>query len=74
MKIVTSAVLGLSLLALSAGGVFAQDAAMKSDSMAHMSKSQMKMMDKCKAMDHDMMMKNKSCMAMMKKHPDMMNK
>ena len=37
-----------------------------------MSMSDKKMMTKCQGMDHDMMMKDKGCMKMMKMHPDMM--
>lgn len=38
-----------------------------------MSKSQMAMMNKCKGMAHEMMMKNRSCAKMMKMHPEMMS-
>ena len=44
---------------------------MKSGEMK-MSKSEMAAMNKCKAMSHDAMMKNKKCAAMMKKESDMM--
>lgn len=37
-----------------------------------MSAADKKMMAKCQGMSHDMMMKNKGCMKMMKMHPDMM--
>ena len=37
-----------------------------------MSMADKKMMAKCNGMSHDMMMKNKGCMKMMKMHPDMM--
>ncbi len=59
-----------------AGAAYAQSDSMAKDNMSpapmHMSKSKMAMMNKCKAMSHDAMMKNKGCMAMMKAHPDMM--
>jgi hypothetical protein len=70
-------------LALIAGApAFAQDA-MGKDSMnkggtassgsgMKMSAKDKKMMTKCQGMDHGMMMKNASCMKMMKMHPDMM--
>jgi len=38
-----------------------------------MSKSDTTMMKKCQGMSESAMMKNQKCMAMMKKHPDMMN-
>ncbi len=73
----------LNLLAASAlslalaAPALAQDAmssgAMSSGSSKPMSAMQMKKMTKCKAMSHDMMMKNSSCMKMMKMHPDMMS-
>lgn len=55
-------------------------AQMQSDSMSSgkmmsgkkMSAADKKMMTKCQGMSHDMMMKNKGCMKMMKMHPDMM--
>jgi hypothetical protein len=75
MKYFQSAAFGLSLLALSAGGAFAQNTMMKQDDMAkpmHMSKHDMKTMKKCQAMSHDKMMKKSSCMKMMKMHSDMM--
>ncbi len=46
--------------------------AMDSGSAMKMSPMAMKKMNKCKAMSHDMMMKNAGCMKMMKMHPDMM--
>ncbi|MGI8839548.1 MAG: hypothetical protein ACR2F8_01985 [Caulobacteraceae bacterium] len=66
----------LAMLAF-AGAACAQSDSMAKDNMSssssmHMSKSQMAMMNKCKGMSHDAMMKNKTCMAMMKAHPDMM--
>ncbi len=50
---------------------------MSTDHMAagsmKMSKAQMKTMNSCKAMSHDMMMKSAKCTKMMKMHPDMMS-
>jgi hypothetical protein len=43
-----------------------------SDSKMKMSMADKKMMTKCQGMGHDMMMKDKGCMKMMKMHPDMM--
>ena len=70
----------ITLIAISAMSiatpVLAQDAmmkgGMKSDKMMKMSAADTKMMKKCKAMSHDMMMKNAGCKKMMKMHPDMM--
>ena len=76
-----------SLAFIAGAPAFAQDAmgngAMASDSMhkggmmssgsgMKMSMKDKKMMTKCQAMDHDMMMKNAGCTKMMKMHPDMM--
>lgn len=68
---------------LAAGPAFAQmsnnsmsSGSMKSGSMKSgsmkMSASDKKMMAKCQGMSHDMMMKDKGCMKMMKMHPGMM--
>ena len=46
---------------------------MSSGSSMHMWHKHMKTMHKCKAMSHDMMMKNAGCKKMMKMHPDMMS-
>ena len=51
-------------------GAMGNGAMMSSD---HMSMADKKMMKKCGAMSHDMMMKNKRCMKMMKMHPGMMS-
>lgn len=53
----TMMMLGTLAFALSAGA----------PAMAHMTKSQMMMAKKCKAMSHHAMMRNKSCMAMKRK-------
>jgi uncharacterized protein involved in copper resistance len=45
---------------------------MMSGDKMKMSASDKKKMTKCQGMDHDMMMKDKGCMKMMKMHPDMM--
>ena len=63
-----SAALGLALLAFAGGSAVA----MPDGDMHKMSAKHMKKMRSCKAMDHDMMMKNRGCMKMMKMHPDMM--
>ncbi len=73
----------LTLIAASAFAVslaapaMAQDnmssGAMASSSSMKMSPMMMKKMNKCKAMSHDMMMKNASCMKMAKMHPEMMS-
>jgi hypothetical protein len=63
-----SAALGLALLAFAGGSAVA----MPDGAMHKMSAKHMKKMKSCQAMDHDMMMKNKGCMKMMKMHPDMM--
>ena len=73
----------LTLLTMSAMSIavatpsLAQDAmmkgGMKSDHMMKMSHADTMKMNSCKAMSHDMMMKNAGCMKMMKMHPDMMS-
>ena len=71
MKVVA---IGLAAVMLSSGAAYAQDS-MSKDSMSKggmMSKKDSMMMKKCQGMDHDKMMKSKSCMKMMKMHPDMM--
>jgi hypothetical protein len=80
MKLFQAASLGLSLLAISAGGALAQSGMTSSDTMSKpmaapmsMSKHDMKMMKTCQGMSHDMMMKKAGCMKMMKMHPDMMS-
>lgn len=45
---------------------------MASDPSMKMSAADKKTMAKCQGMPHDMMMKNRSCMKMMKMHPEMM--
>ncbi|CAN5214330.1 hypothetical protein BH11PSE2_BH11PSE2_21460 [soil metagenome] len=81
MSLFNTASLGLALAALTAvaalaetppatGGMMKPAGAMAKP-MA-VSTADMKAMDKCKAMASDAMMKNKTCKAMMKKHPDMM--
>ena len=45
---------------------------MSSGKMMHMSAADKRMMTKCQGMSHDVMMKNKGCMKMMKMHPGMM--
>lgn len=62
--------------ALLAGSIAAPAYAQMADSSAmkpmKMSMADKKMMTKCKAMTNAMMKKSKSCMKMMKMHPDMM--
>jgi hypothetical protein len=56
-------------------GAMKSGGAMTSGAMASdkkMSKSDMAMMKKCQAMDHDKMMADAKCKAMMEAHPDMM--
>ena len=76
IKIICSAALlavaiGTPAYAQMASGSMQKDG-MMSDSGMKMSMKDKKMMTKCQGMSHDMMMKNKSCMKMMKMHPDMM--
>lgn len=54
------------------GAMMKKDGMMSSGSGMKMSMSDKKMMKKCNGMSHDMMMKSKGCMKMMKMHPDMM--
>ncbi len=68
-----SAALGLVVLAFAGGAAFTAGATAKDDGMHKMSARHMKMMKSCQTMSHDLMMKNKGCMKMMKMHPDMMN-
>jgi hypothetical protein len=69
---------GLTALAmLTASGVASAQTPMKTENMAKsdskaMSKSDMKMMKSCQAMDHDRMMADSKCKAMMDAHPDAM--
>lgn len=73
MTFLKPAALGAALLVLAGGSAFAQGAMASHDSMTSgMSKHDMMMMKHCQAMDHDAMMKSRSCMKMMKMHPDMM--
>lgn len=71
----TTLILSSLVLALAAAPAVAQmqGSAMKTDGHdMKMSKSQMVTMNRCKAMSQTMMAKNRTCMAMMKKHPGMM--
>lgn len=74
----TKLILGFIALALAAGApAFAQNGMMGSAGMhpggMKMTKAQMASMNRCKKMSHHMMMKNRTCMKMMKMHPDMMH-
>jgi hypothetical protein len=75
MRILTLIAVSAAAMSLTAPA-FAQDAmangAMGSAPMK-MTPKEMKKMDSCKAMSHDMMMKNAGCMKLMKMHPDMMS-
>ena len=75
MTILKTAALGAMLASFAAGGAFAQTmstGSMSTGDMSKMSSADMKKMKSCQGMSHDMMMKNKGCMKMMKMHPDMM--
>ena len=81
MRIVTAATAAALLVTMPAmaqmsNGSMSSDqmssGSMSSGSKMKMSMADKKMMAKCKGMSHDMMMKNKGCMKMMKMHPDMM--
>ena len=63
---------GTPAVAQMSDGAMKKDAMMSSDSKMKMSMADKKMMAKCNGMSHAMMMKNKTCMKMMKMHPDMM--
>ncbi len=70
--------LGSIALVLATGTpAFAQDGMMSAGGMQpasmKMTKSQMASMNRCKKMSHPMMTKNRTCMKMMKMHPDMMS-
>lgn len=73
----TKLTLGSIALVLATGTpAFAQNSMMGSGGMQpggmKMTKSQMASMNRCKKMSHHMMMKNRTCMKMMKMHPEMM--
>ena len=63
---------GAMLAGTMAAPAFAQMASDHAMKPTKMSMAQKRMMTKCNAMSHEMMMKNKSCVKMMKMHPDMM--
>jgi hypothetical protein len=75
MRILTLIAVSAAAMSLAAPA-FAQDAmangAMGSAPMK-MTPKETKKMTNCKAMSHDMMMKNAGCMKLMKMHPDMMS-
>ncbi|MGH6676054.1 MAG: hypothetical protein ACRECE_07530, partial [Xanthobacteraceae bacterium] len=58
--------------ALLSAAIFSVVASTAFAATGSMSKRDMAMMKKCQSMSHTAMMKNKKCMAMMKKHPSMM--
>lgn len=75
MRILTLLAISAMSLAASAPAV-AQGAmaqgGMAKGSMSHMSAADARMMNSCKAMSHEAMMKNRNCARMMRMHPDMM--
>lgn len=79
MKILMCGFAAASLMTAGAAGAqtpMSSGGAMKSGAMASdmkMSKADMAMMKKCKAMSHDKMMMDAKCKAMMEAHPDMMS-
>ena len=72
IKVMCAAAMIASVISVPAYAQMAKGDAMSSGHMMKMSASQKRMMAKCTKMSHDKMMKNKSCMTMMKMHPDMM--
>ena len=73
----TKLILGSIALVLATGApAFAQNGMMASGGMhpsgMKMTKTQMASINRCKKMSHRMMMKSRTCMKMMKMHPDMM--
>ncbi|GHH25569.1 hypothetical protein GCM10008023_39030 [Sphingomonas glacialis] len=70
--------LGSIALVLATGApAFAQNGMMSSGGMQpagmKITKSQMASMNRCKKMSHHMMTKNRTCMKMMRMHPDMIS-
>jgi type IV secretory pathway TrbL component len=76
IKLMCAAAMIAGALGAPAYAQMSNDSMMKKDGMMSskmkMSASDKKMMTKCSGMSHDMMMKDKGCMKMMKMHPDMM--
>lgn len=64
MKILFAVAVAAAMLGSAASAQMATDAA-----MPKMSAATMKKVDRCKAMAHDAMMKNATCMKMMKLYP-----
>ena len=71
-KIMCAGAMIAGAMSAPASAQMASGNAMSSGHMMKMSASHKRIMTKCMAMSHDGMMKNKSCMKMMKMHPDMM--
>ena len=72
IKSICAGVLLAGALAVPALAQMASEQPMKPMKPMKMSVADKRMMAKCNAMTHDMMMKNKTCMKIMKMHPDMM--
>ena len=71
-KVMCAAAMLAGITSVPAYAQMANGDAMSSGHMMKMSASQKRMMAKCTKMSHEKMMKNNSCMKMMKMHPDMM--
>ena len=72
IKLICAGAMLAGMMAVPSYAQMASGDSMKPMKPMKMSMAQKRMMTKCNAMSHDMMMKNKSCMKMMKMHPDMM--
>ena len=76
IKLMCAAAMLAGAIGAPAFAQMSNDSMMKKDGMSgshmKMSAADKKMMTKCSGMSHDMMMKDKGCMKMMKMHPDMM--
>lgn len=70
----TSRDTGMMTNSTMSNGMMANDHMMSNGKAMKMTKSQMASMKRCQAMGQARMMKNKTCMSMMKMHPDMMKK
>ncbi len=72
IKLICASALLAGAMSVPVYAQMASEQPMKPMKPMKMSMADKKMMAKCNAMTHEMMMKNKSCMKMMKMHPDMM--
>ncbi len=70
----TSRDTGMMTNSTMSNGMMANDHMMSNGKAMKMTKSQMASMKRCQAMSQARMMKNKTCMSMMKMHPEMMKK